>query len=753
MNFEKRASKAIRKEAKRRKKDAFEATISREEYELDEDYYDHKYVDFIEDQGDKLKIKRKKPLSERFEDSVWRMFYHIEADILPVGRTIIEYDDGLTKQIDGLYADENHVYVVECKWRMKKGGLPQKVSNLRGELQKWRGILPKIKERLQDFDEFADKDVHFLLVTRGVELTDGVKNEGRDFAYFLDDSLVDQISDMAKKMGDGARAILHQRLFKGQEIPGEPRRFCATKTKFGNREVYSFFADAEELIDLAYVHRREPTNVDLSTAYQRFLKPNKVARISEYVAQDGNFFPNSIVVAIDDATYELASRSGPETSMGFLTLPNVYGAVWIIDGQHRLYGSAAREETRSKKMPVVAIKGLTEPEQGEIFRIINEKQTRISKNLLWDLYGERDPGGEPVTTQQIKGYRRKVISLLWKSINQSRGHPLAGKIIIPSQTTKSEDCFIKFAFLCDGLDYEDLWQEGRLRAHNWKTAENFARNRISYFFERLAEEFPDEWDEGKESWLLSQYSLRVILRVLRHGIKMFATPRYENQWKRKTKFEGLVDDFVETLGEAIRSPSTEYPRDIKDAANASLRQRMTKLVIEEMRDTYPDLAPNLDTEIEEEYGDEPSPELYYRSRDLELAFRDLVYHVLREDQGKNWFMKIPNDIREKVEKDVELRQAYGSTELGTNPNREWLDSTTLSDLHAIITGEKNWELFKPHLGDVQKAFDEHFRDFTYLRNIIAHGKKYPSDEARQRWLAALDFLENVAEDFPDLSEA
>ena len=57
------------------------------------------------------------------------------------------------------------------------------------------------------------------------------------------------------------------------------------------------------------------------------------------------------MVAIEDESYERV-----EGNFVKLKLPNVYGNMWIIDGQHRLYGTAFSDS--SKPVAICAIQGL-----------------------------------------------------------------------------------------------------------------------------------------------------------------------------------------------------------------------------------------------------------------------------------------------------------------------------------------------------------------------------------------------------------
>lgn len=740
----------IQAELKRRKAEEFEAKIPTSELDTDDEYYSERNTEIVSREADFTVLKRKKPLPERFEDKLWLLFHRLGATALPIRRTVIEYQKSLTRQIDGLFADEHHVYVVECKSATKRKGKERKSVSLREELQKWKGTLTAIQKRLQDFDEFRGKRLTFILASKGIEIEDPTKAEGEGFVHFLDDVTVTQLLDLAEVMGEGARAVLHQHLFRFKEIPGEPQQVHALRIKHAGTNLYAFFANAQQLMDLAYIHRKEPTNANLSTAYQRFVNPSKVANISAYLEKAGNFFANSIVVTFQKAIFEVASGDEPSPQMGMLTLPNTYGSVWVIDGQHRLFGSAAQAETRQKHMPVVAIEGMSEEEQGQLFRVINEEQSEVPKDLLWDIYGDLRINLENPSDDEWEMARKKVISTLWRQINQQATHPLAGRLVIPSQTLKTDACFIPFSLVCDMLDSSDLWAQGRLRGERWSSAENFARKRVALFATLIVQEFPGELEKGKKGWLFGSYSVRVLFPIFRYAVLMFAEQKYETDWRSKP--EVLIEKFVKELGAAMRLPHVNYVGRIRDAGNAATRQEIVRDLVERLRQTYPTLAPKLAQAEESDEGDEkPALNVYIRSRDLEVTIRDLVFDALVASHGKAWFDKVPEKQRTKIEEGVAERRALGD-KLREKPDRNWLDATTLSDLKLILLYEKNWPIFKDYLGGKRDIFETRFDDFILLRNAVAHAKTYPSRHEKQRWLSTLDYLEQLAEAFPKPAE-
>ena len=105
------------------------------------------------------------------------------------------------------------------------------------------------------------------------------------------------------------------------------------------------------------------------------------------------------------------------TSIGKLTLPHKYGSLFVIDGQHRLFGSIGAK--KGKLVNVTLITKLDQRRQAQLFTTINQKASKIDPDLMWDLYGDIDTSSDP-TRSEIDMAIRKITSNVWKRINQRK---------------------------------------------------------------------------------------------------------------------------------------------------------------------------------------------------------------------------------------------------------------------------------------------------------------------------------------------
>ena len=149
-----------------------------------------------------------KPKWQRFEDKVWNMFYHLESDILPIGDTVLFYDDSNSRQIDGVYADEKYLYIVECKYRSKKSGRNQPPGGILDDVRKWHGQWKRVCRSLSEIPEIGrERTPIFVLATYGVEWTKQLKDEVGEIGVLIDNSQIDGVIDLKKNIGLSAKAV------------------------------------------------------------------------------------------------------------------------------------------------------------------------------------------------------------------------------------------------------------------------------------------------------------------------------------------------------------------------------------------------------------------------------------------------------------------------------------------------------------------------------------------------------------------
>lgn len=733
----------LKSESKVRENPKPEITCSPEEFVSYRKRYKSNLV-VLSESPTEVKFLHKKSKWKKLEDDTWLVFKELGYEDLPIGSTVLDLGGGITRQIDGLFVDSEHIFVVECKYKERKNGQNQPPGDIIKDIQQWNGQWKRVKEKLQTIDLFMNKIPVFVLITRGVKWNEKLETEIKN----LDGSLVDETQlisfrNMTKSLGcDLTRMLFKKELFEHNpklvNIKGDEKTVLCTSSVIDSYQIFQFFISPTDLVKRAHIPRRMPTGGDITNAYQRSLKFPKVNQIKNYLSEKGNFFPNSIICATKDSikqSYVEEIRNEDTTSIGKLTLPHKYGSLFVIDGQHRLFGSIGAK--KRKLVNVTLITKLDQRRQAQLFTTINQKASKIDPDLMWDLYGDIDTSSDPKTRSEIDMTIRKITSNVWKRINQQKDHPLNDRIFVPSHSFGSKRGKISFGnTLCKYLHRNKKnWESGFLRVQKWSKSENFCFKRVSHFYKVLGTnpKLSNEWKKGSGGFILNNYSIIVISIVFTHMVQMFGgQPSTKDTWRNKP--EVLIDDFVNDLTNSIIDPNSGFynptnGRDIRNAGSSALREKYAKDLIINLRSNhhkYKELAPHVK---EAKEGDRPSIEIRNLVEDVEVELRARIFEELTEEYEDQWTKQLNGDVRSYVERQIQEKKSIGEHEDYKFPyNKNYLDLTTTSHIKIILESKFFKSRFPDMFGTTFSKFENSWPWYNQLRNIIAHNNPYPNVE-------------------------
>lgn len=139
-------------------------------------------------------------------------------------------------------------------------------------------------------------------------------------------------------------------------------------------ELYVFKMKASLAWKMFSISRREP---GANSGYQRFLSEARVSAVANYIC-DKNPIPVSLLVSIDKGKFDKKKST--------LSIPAGTDVGWVIDGQHRLAGSAeAAKREHDIELVIVAFLGLDERHQIQQFVTINDEAKGVPRSLLLNL--------------------------------------------------------------------------------------------------------------------------------------------------------------------------------------------------------------------------------------------------------------------------------------------------------------------------------------------------------------------------------
>lgn len=149
-----------------------------------------------------------------------------------------------------------------------------------------------------------------------------------------------------------------------------------TKPAFsiGNGDIgyYVTVMTAKEIFGFSKVSR---VDEDPKLGYQRHLSEKRAEAIAEYL-NAGNVIPGAIILSAQ-------ANANLKFEKGELTITLVAGSFFVIDGQHRLYGSEKADADID--LPVCILDGLDHAAEVKYFIDINSTQKGVPKTLRIEL--------------------------------------------------------------------------------------------------------------------------------------------------------------------------------------------------------------------------------------------------------------------------------------------------------------------------------------------------------------------------------
>lgn len=296
------------------------------------------------------------------------------------------------RQIDACAGHQKTLLIVECTSQ----------KDISSKLDDYRGRIHDIREGLLSDKVYKKYTKHkFILAIGDQVITETIiekSNRGARVSIW-DDKFIQFHKTLWGAINKYAKFNLLSELDVKPEKE-EPIVVPAFQARVGKKNKYkliSFFIEADKLMSMAFVARREMGG---ETFYQRMVAKSRLRVIAERYINEHKVFPNSIIVALADNSFSFESiqvkdKNGNSLDMpswqefGKLTIGNTYNSCWIIDGQHRLF-SHALANTKGKLL-VSAFANIDEEDQAEYFLDINREAKKVDPELLWDLLGVIKP--------------------------------------------------------------------------------------------------------------------------------------------------------------------------------------------------------------------------------------------------------------------------------------------------------------------------------------------------------------------------
>ena len=698
----------------------------------------------------KCTLEKEKPTNDLFENEVWLVLYKMGFTHMNSTNKFRILLDGNSKQIDVIAFDDETCILVECK----SSQTFDKTTSFKQELESIHGYFPDVCKTIAE--QFGPKKFRQVFATKNYLIADDSQDMMRinsfGFNYFNQDTIY-YYQSLAEHLGSAARYQLLGNLFQGEEISELENKVPAIKGVMGGHDYYSFLIEPARLLKLSYVLHRNKANHQMMPTYQRLIKKDRLAAIKKFLDGPEGFFPNSIIVSIDNRGEDLCFDTydgyydGKVSVPGILHLPKRYRSIYVIDGQHRLYGYSNSEKSLTDTVSVVAFVNLPAEDQVKMFMDINETQKKVSKTLRNTL----------------------IIDLQWKSDNKKKANEalmlrlaewlgedgksaLYGRILTGEDKETELRC-ITTEYVRDALNRSSFFNEysaagvkrhGTIdRDDNDKTLD-FIQPLLINYFRDISFYCKDQWEMGGAGVLSTNNSVFALIKLLDDIINIRLKKKGESVVTSISSIYAECEPMILDLCDAINDLQAKEKATLKEKGQGGRTKAWRTLQMALNRKNNAFINDDLQKYIDDNCTDNnPESSQYIDSIEAELKNRFRSH--LEEDP--NW---IENHISDAL--GLELSNRLATENFKRKKNGQTLfsvwDVISFDEIRAISIFSNNWSSFAQNLlhrksfsGTQSKASLTWLKDLSSIKAKLHQGKPVTRVEFAELQEAFRDFCE------------
>lgn len=545
------------------------------------DSYINEGYEILKENKNSTTIGKIKSHDELFENRVWCLLYRMGFKKLNKDRNFSIYfnNEKDNKQIDICALDDEVCLLIECK-----------SSSSSGKTRSWKTELESMKHNKGFLisaikNQFFDRKIAYVFCVDGYTVGDRDKSrlqDGNNTIPFLDEDKIKYYENLVEHIGEAARYQFLGTIFENTKISNLDYKVPAIKGSMGGLNYYVFSIEPATLLKMSYVLHRSNANTDAFPTYQRFIKKDRLREIQTFV-NNGGFFPNSLIVSIDAGKdglkFDQVAKTDKDSSskLGVLSLPSKYHSIYIIDGQHRLYGYAGSKYSNNNTIPVVAFENLPNRKQLELFFEINENQKSVSKTLRnilnRDLYID-------------SGYKSEQnnAAIIDVAINlgDSKNSPLVGRIQVNEDEKSSKRC-ITLDVLKSALENSELFplykkNSDKLEKHGIFGDDNFEflRKAVLEYLENglrlIRDNCMDEWLKDDKGYITINNTMYAIIRILSDILVKAANENQINIISNSTTAINITSKYIEEFAKVIKELDFSEIKKIKEAKGSGAKK-------------------------------------------------------------------------------------------------------------------------------------------------------------------------------------
>lgn len=374
----------------------------------------------------------------------------------------------------------------------------------------------------------------------------------------------------------------------------------AIRCKYSSKNhCYLFGIQPSKLIPLATVlHRKLDIDGEVSENYQRLVKSQKIKEIKKFISEQRGIFPTNIIISFETKGNDYFKPKGEKLNdiqFGILTLPRKYQSLTVIDGQHRLFAYDGLKEAENDLIYVIGFHRMSAEDQIQTFVNINEKQTKVSPSLMWDLYASIL---EPTDL-------RCRISTVVKKLNRSSNSALHGVIQYDSADYSNVGSKITLESICTSIKSENLFGviEGILNKNEIKgKVDDIIYYTIKNYFDTLKELNDEHWNRNDKTknLLRSNQGTGALIKLFKEILKYVDSENVFKGLPRNFETKKWFKDMLTPVNDLILSlKTTEEIKKFKRIGEGGKQQIFIDFV-KEINKKFPDFGIDIIEKLENE---------------------------------------------------------------------------------------------------------------------------------------------------------
>lgn len=275
---------------------------------------------------------------------------------------------------------------------------------------------------------------------------------------------------------------------------------------------------------------------DAEKGIQRDISIQKSKEIKKYIESHDATFPNTIIIGIqNNPELEKPFYFFEKNKIHILAEDCVAN---ILDGQHRLSGF--EKDNNKFELPVSIFLDISLAEQSKIFAKINSTQSKVSLDLVYELFSLSETRN-----------KEKTAFAIVNELNVDKDSPWFGKIKTLSDRTgdMAQGSFAKYIhkeLIDKGKILENLFNDNR---------DDDLKSLLMNFFIAIKNTFPEEWENKDNNFILTKTTgfigsmsfFKDLIKVARNNKEAFSVDFCQNYLDRiKTMFGKLDSNSYES---------------------------------------------------------------------------------------------------------------------------------------------------------------------------------------------------------------